>query len=68
MANLIAWPLYIYAMLIWLELFSYRINTVRLGPIYLAVRGCLLMVAWATVDGIAANVARDNPIKVLKQE
>lgn len=67
-ANLIAWPISIYAMLIWLESFSYRINTWWLGPICLVVGGSLLLVAWATVGGSAAKVARANPIKALRQE
>lgn len=67
-ANLIAWPISIYAMLIWLESFSYRIDTLWLGPICLVVGGSLLLVAWATVGGNAAKVARANPIKALRQE
>jgi putative ABC transport system permease protein len=67
-ANLIAWPVSIYAMLIWLESFSYRIDTLWLGPICLVVGGSLLVVAWATVGGNAAKVARANPIKALRQE
>jgi putative ABC transport system permease protein len=67
-ANLIAWPVSIYAMLIWLESFSYRINTLWLGPICLVVGSSLLLVAWATVGGNAAKVARANPIKALRQE
>ena len=67
-ANLIAWPISIYAMLIWLESFSYRIDIWWLGPICLVVGGSLLLVAWATVGGNAAKVARANPIKALRQE
>ncbi|MFT6989379.1 MAG: putative ABC transport system permease protein [Paraglaciecola sp.] len=67
-ANLIAWPVSIYAMLVWLESFSYRIDTLWLGPICLVVGGSLLLIAWATVGGNAAKVARANPIKALRQE
>jgi putative ABC transport system permease protein len=67
-ANLIAWPVSIYAMLIWLESFSYRINTLWLGPICLVVGSSLLLVAWVTVGGNAAKVARANPIKALRQD
>ena len=67
-ANLIAWPISIYAMLIWLESFSYRIDIWWLGPICLVVGGSLLLVAWATVGGNAVKVARANPIKALRQE
>ncbi|MFT6778571.1 MAG: putative ABC transport system permease protein [Paraglaciecola sp.] len=55
-------------MLIWLETFSYRINTLWLGPICLVVGGSLLLVAWVTVGGNAAKVARANPINALRQE
>jgi len=67
-ANLIAWPISIYAMLTWLESFSYRIDTLWLGPICFVVGGSLLVVAWATVGGNAAKVARANPINALRQE
>lgn len=67
-ANLIAWPISIYAMLAWLESFSYRIDTLWLGPICLVVGGSLLVVAWATVGGNAAKVAKANPINALRQE
>jgi putative ABC transport system permease protein len=67
-ANLIAWPISIYTMLIWLESFSYRIDIWWLGPICLLVGGSLLLIAWATVGGNAAKVARANPIKALRQE
>ena len=67
-ANLIAWPISIYAMMVWLESFSYRIDTLWLGPICFVVGGGLLIIAWATVGGNAAKVARANPIKALRQE
>lgn len=67
-ANLIAWPISIYAMLAWLESFSYRIDTLWLAPICLVVGSSLLLVAWATVGGNAAKVAKANPMKALRQE
>ena len=67
-ANLIAWPISVYAMLAWLESFSYRINVYWLFPICVGVGLFLLFVAWATVGGNAAKVARANPIKALRQE
>jgi putative ABC transport system permease protein len=67
-ANLIAWPISVYAMLTWLESFSYRINVYWLFPICLGVGLFLLLIAWATVGGNAAKVARANPIKSLRQE
>ena len=67
-ANLIAWPLSIYAMLQWLESFSYRIDVLWLGPICLVVGTSLLIIAWLTVGGNAAKVAIANPVKALRQE
>jgi putative ABC transport system permease protein len=67
-ANLIAWPISIYAMLLWLESFSYRIELYWLFPICLIVGLFLLFTAWATVAGNAAKVARANPIKALRQQ
>lgn len=67
-ANVIAWPISIYAMLIWLESFSYRINSLWLLPICLAVGVSLLLIAWLTVGSNAAKVARANPIKALRRE
>ncbi|MFT7217297.1 MAG: putative ABC transport system permease protein [Paraglaciecola sp.] len=67
-ANLIAWPISVYAMLAWLESFSYRINVYWLFPICGGVGLFLLIVAWATVGGNAAKVARANPINALRQE
>ncbi|MGJ8680041.1 ABC transporter permease [Paraglaciecola sp.] len=67
-ANVVAWPIAIYVMLTWLESFSYRISTGWLLPICIAVGGSLLLMAWVTVGGNAAQVARANPIKALRQE
>ena len=67
-ANVIAWPLSIYAMLIWLETFTYRINSYWLLPICVLVGVSLLLIAWGTVGGNAARVARANPITALRQE
>jgi putative ABC transport system permease protein len=67
-ANLIAWPIASYLMLAWLESFSYRIDSIWLLPICFAVGGSLILMAWATVGGNAAQVARANPIKALRQD
>jgi putative ABC transport system permease protein len=67
-ANIIAWPLSIYVMLIWLESFSYRIDALWLLPICIAVGLSLLLIAWLTVGSNAAKVAKANPIKALRRE
>jgi putative ABC transport system permease protein len=66
-ANLVAWPIAVVAMLSWLENFSYRIDSLWLIPICFSVGFLLLLMAWVTVGGNAANVARANPIKSLRQ-
>lgn len=68
LANVIAWPVSIYAMLIWLESFPYRINQLWLFPICFAVGFTLMIIAWLTVGGNAAKVASSNPINALRQE
>jgi len=67
-ANLVAWPIATLAMLNWLENFSYRIDSLWLIPICFSVGFLLLLMAWITVGGNAANVARANPIKSLRQD
>lgn len=67
-ANLVAWPIAAFAMLNWLENFSYRIDALWLVPICLSVGFLLLLMAWITVGGNAASVARANPIKSLRQD
>ena len=68
LANIIAWPLAIWATLRWLETFSYRLDAWILVPLCLASGGVVLMLSWATVGGNAAKVARANPINALRYE
>ncbi|SDE06273.1 ABC transporter permease [Kordiimonas lacus] len=67
-ANLIAWPLAVWGMMSWLETFPYRIDTWLLIPLCLFAGFIALMIAWGTVGGNAAKVARSNPIKALRYE
>lgn len=67
-ANILAWPIAAYFMLSWLESFPYRINELWLIPICLGVGLLSLLIAWSTVGGNAAKVARKNPIKALRYE
>lgn len=67
-ANLIAWPIAAYSMMNWLESFPYRISYVWLIPICLSVALLSMIIAWTTVGGNAAKVARKNPIKALRYE
>ena len=67
-ANLIAWPLVAWGMMGWLESFPYRLETWLLAPLCLAAGLIALGIAWATVGGNAARVARSNPITALRYE
>ena len=68
LANFIAWPIATYFMLGWLQNFPYRIDSWIIAPICLGVGLLSLLIAWATVGGNAAWVARQNPIKALRYE
>ncbi len=67
-ANLIAWPVAVWGMLQWLETFPYRMDTWMLLPLCIGAGLIALTIAWATVGGNAAKVARSNPIKALRYE
>jgi len=68
LANLIAWPVVVYGLLSWLETFPYRFESWWLG-LFCVVSGLIaLAIAWATVGGNAAKVARANPINALRYE
>jgi len=67
-ANLIAWPIVVYSLISWLETFPYRLENWWL-VLFCIVSGLIaLAIAWATVGGNAARVARTNPIKALRYE
>ncbi|WP_119677772.1 ABC transporter permease [Indioceanicola profundi] len=66
LANLIAWPVAWIAMEHWLNGFAIRID---LGPgPFLAAGAGALVIAWATVAGHAARVARRRPVTALRYE
>jgi putative ABC transport system permease protein len=67
-ANFIAWPIVVYAVMQWLENFPYRLDAWWLGVFCVAAGMIALSIAWATVGGNAAKVARSNPIKALRYE
>lgn len=67
-ANLIAWPLTAWGMLTWLENFPNRLEAIWLLPICIMAGLVALIIAWGTVGGNAAKVARSNPIKALRYE
>ena len=67
-ANLIAWPIAIFAMQSWLERFPYRFNSLFMIPICLGSGLIALAIAWFTVAGNTTRVPRSNPIHVLRYE
>jgi len=67
-ANIIAWPVAIFAMQSWLERFPYRFNPFYMIPICLISGLIALAIAWFTVAGNTKRVAKRNPIKALRYE
>ncbi|MBO6504811.1 MAG: ABC transporter permease [Kordiimonadaceae bacterium] len=68
LASLIAWPIAVWSTLQWLETFPYRIADWVLIPLCVVAGLIALMIAWVTVGGNAARVARSNPINALRYE
>ncbi|MBN1621605.1 MAG: FtsX-like permease family protein, partial [Endomicrobiales bacterium] len=68
LANIIAWPVAIFAMQKWLEQFTYRFNPLLMIPICLVSGLIALVIAWFTVAGNTTRVARSKPIKALRYE
>ena len=67
-ANIIAWPVAIFAMQGWLERFAYRFNSLLMIPICLAAGLIALVIAWFTVSGNTTRVAKSRPINALRYE
>jgi len=68
LANIIAWPVAIFAMQGWLERFQYRFNSLLIIPICFVSGLIALAIAWFTVAGNTARVAKSRPIKALRYE
>lgn len=67
-ANVIAWPAAVWLMLSWLQQFPYRIDIYWLIPICIGAGVISVLIAWLTVGGNAARVARCAPISALRHE
>ena len=67
-ANIIAWPVAIFAMQSWLERFPYRFNPFFMIPICLGSGLIALAIAWFTVAGNTKRVAKSNPVHALRYE
>lgn len=68
LANVIAWPVAVWLMLSWLQQFPYRIDIFLLIPICIGAGLMSVLIAWLTVGGNAARVARCAPISALRHE
>lgn len=67
-ANVIAWPVSIWAMLNWLQRFSYQIDTWVLLPLCALAGLTALTIAWLTVAGNTLKVATRKPVLALRYE
>ncbi len=67
-ANIIAWPVALFAMQSWLESFPYRFNPLFMIPICLISGLIALAIAWFTVTSNTIRVAKSNPIHALRYE
>ena len=67
-ANIIAWPVVIFAMQHWLERFPYRFESLLMIPICIVSGLIALGIAWFTVAGNTRRVAKSKPIKALRYE
>ena len=64
-ANVLAWPIAIWAMLNWLQRFPYQIDAWLLLPLCVLIALCI---AWVTVGGTAAKAASVKPVLALRYE
>jgi putative ABC transport system permease protein len=68
LANVVAWPLALWAMLTWLQRFPFRIDSLLLVPLCALAGAVALSIAWLTVAGNAVRVASTNPVYALRYE
>jgi putative ABC transport system permease protein len=68
LANVIAWPFALWAMLTWLRQFPYQIDAVLLIPLCVLAGAVALSIAWLTVAGNTLRVATRKPVLALRYE
>ncbi len=67
-ANVIAWPVALWAMLAWLQRFPYQIDTLLLFPLCVLAGFIALSIAWLTVAANTVKVANTLPAYALRYE
>jgi putative ABC transport system permease protein len=67
-ANLIAWPVAVYAVFEWIQRFPYQLEKGWLLPICLGVTALVLFIAWVTVGALTFRAASAPPVKSLRYE
>jgi putative ABC transport system permease protein len=67
-ANVIAWPVAMWAMLRWLQRFPYQIDYVLLVPLCVMAGALALSIAWLTVASNTLRVATAKPVLALRYE
>lgn len=67
-ANLIAWPIAVWAMLNWLQRFPYQFNSWLFIPLCLTAGLVALGIAWFTVIANVRKIAVSNPMESLRCE
>lgn len=68
LANLIDWPLTAWMMMKCLEGFPVRIDSWVLLPFCVLAGMAAVLIAWITVSGHTARVARAQPVRALRYE
>jgi putative ABC transport system permease protein len=67
-ANFIAWPVAVWAMLRWLQRFPYQIDYVVIIPLCVVAGALALSIAWLTVASNTLRVAAAKPVLALRYE
>jgi putative ABC transport system permease protein len=67
-ANLIAWPVAVYAVFEWIQRFPYQLEKIWLLPLCLGITGVVLLIAWGTVGALTLRAASAPPVRSLRYE
>ncbi|MDR0780020.1 MAG: ABC transporter permease [Pseudomonadales bacterium] len=68
LANCIAWPIALWAMLAWLQRFPYQIDALILIPLCALAGFIAWSIAWVTVAGTTTKAASQRPVLALRYE